>query len=197
MSDQATYTQATHDPETGAYNPMDAQTASTMELLDNKVISDLSYALDPIAKNTYLEFGFGVEGESVNVDYEYRSNLYMANDENGYHKLTITGMDLVEVEGKVYNNGKLELDGTIKLTPGTYPVLDQEPVAEDKIRIGLKVSYEGINAKAVIEVHPQAIVSDYKKLSPLMNDIGDSYQSTTKPNPNLYMMNLDQWLQRR
>jgi RHS repeat-associated protein len=188
---QGEHTLQTHDPNTGEYKPMDSRTAASQGMLLNKMVTDMSVAIEPVAKNTYVEFGLKGGDDKIEVAYEARNNLYFSQDKNGYQQLTITGKDIVEVRGRVYHDGRLEGDikSKLGLLPGNYPILNRELISEDKIRLEVKVLAGNVEAYAAIEIHPRAIANDYKAITPLLREIRNSYSPSFSPKPTPYNYN--------
>src|SRR5690606_36969750 len=106
------------------------------------------------------------------------------------------GKDMVEVSGRIYNDGRFEADGKFKLTPGAYPVIQNPQKVGDVIRIGIQVNYDGGKAKAIVEIHPRAMLNDYRNLGPLLNKIGNSYGSGTSGNPIPWIQRGQIWQKR-
>ncbi len=194
-SNQASYITQTNDPDTGEYTSMNATESANQGLIANKVISDISVVTQPIFSNIYFEFGGDASVDNLNVSYMYRSNLYLSQDKNGFQQLTLTGMDLFEVEGKVFNDGKIQVDGRIKMTTGSYSIIEESKIG-DKVRLGINVKYGAGTAYAVIEVNPNQIIRDYENLMPAINQIQNSYRFGGISTPLERMAKIDRWLKR-
>ena len=173
----AEHTALTVDNETKEYTPMTASEASAKGLLDVKILSDLSIAVSPVADNVQTELAVAVEDPSGKnkVEWMYRGSLD-PSDKSNYQQLSVEN-DFALAYGRIYNDGRFEYGGDIKLMKGSYPMVSIPERFGDRIRIGIEVKHGVMTARAIIEIHPKAIYEGYIRLAPLLKEISNGYRS--------------------